>query len=107
MLPSYSHCLLMKYMVAFHFAFDFPFFDLQIIRLFLDCCDGSDEYDTGVNCPNTCLKNQNVFENRIGDHDAETTKMNNSSRQETKNGVDLEDLVQKLKGKTLSTNGGI
>ncbi|KAG1367943.1 glucosidase 2 subunit beta [Cocos nucifera] len=63
-----------------------------------DCCDGSDEYDTGMNCPNTCLKDQNVSENRIDDHDAKATKMNNSSRQETKNRVDLEDLVQKLKG---------
>ncbi|XP_029121018.1 uncharacterized protein [Elaeis guineensis] len=63
-----------------------------------DCCDGSDEYDTGMNCPNTCLKDQNVSENRSGDHDAEATKMNNSDIQETKNRVDLDDLVQKLKG---------
>ncbi|XP_038987530.1 glucosidase 2 subunit beta [Phoenix dactylifera] len=60
-----------------------------------DCCDGSDEYDTGLNCPNTCLKDQNVSENRIVNHDAEAMKINNGSRQERKYRVDLEDLVQK------------
>lgn len=59
-----------------------------------DCCDGSDEYDGATVCPNTCPKDRNDLDIRkLGD-----SKENHVSEQKRISRVDLEDLIQNLKG---------
>ncbi|XP_050383083.1 glucosidase 2 subunit beta [Argentina anserina] len=62
-----------------------------------DCCDGSDENDGSLNCPNTCIMGGNVEYktdhrfSRVQDLGSVDTKL-------TKNGVTLDDFIQKVKG---------
>ncbi|GJN17650.1 hypothetical protein PR202_gb04735 [Eleusine coracana subsp. coracana] len=48
-----------------------------------DCCDGSDEYESGINCQNTCRNINNL--------DVSNVLTN-------KHTIDIEDLIQKLRG---------
>ena len=86
-----------------------------------DCCDGSDEYDGQVKCPNTCweagkvarerlikkirtykegvtMRNQEIEKAKISlaKDEAELTKLKNEEKI-------LKGLVQQLKGKLFST----
>uniref|UniRef100_A0A0E0JNS2 Glucosidase II beta subunit N-terminal domain-containing protein n=1 Tax=Oryza punctata TaxID=4537 RepID=A0A0E0JNS2_ORYPU len=74
-----------------------------------DCCDGSDEYESGIHCPNTCRnrndvrKDDDVGMNRkdvikddgVGRNIKDVTKDNDLGRKHT---LDIEDLIQKLRG---------
>ncbi|KAJ6795194.1 glucosidase 2 subunit beta isoform X3 [Iris pallida] len=66
-----------------------------------DCCDGSDEYDSATVCPNTCPKDQNDLDIRSDHRDLPKlgdSKENHVSEQKRISRVDLEDLIQNLKG---------
>ncbi|TXG55076.1 hypothetical protein EZV62_020332 [Acer yangbiense] len=62
-----------------------------------DCCDGSDEYDNSIRCPNTCVMGGNL-DYKIGSHVSTISNLDSIDAKETKNGVNLEDLIEKLKG---------
>ncbi|KAG7988250.1 hypothetical protein I3843_03G177800 [Carya illinoinensis] len=64
---------------------------------FCDCCDGSDEYDGSINCPNTCVMGGNI-DYKTGSYVPTIRDMSFINEKETKSGVNLEDLIQKLKG---------
>lgn len=32
----------------------------SLFNIFVDCCDGSDEYDGNIFCPNTCVMGGNI-----------------------------------------------
>uniref|UniRef100_A0A251JJT2 Glucosidase II beta subunit N-terminal domain-containing protein n=1 Tax=Manihot esculenta TaxID=3983 RepID=A0A251JJT2_MANES len=56
-----------------------------------DCCDGSDEYDSGINCPNTCVMGGNL------EYRAKNFVSSIDSK-ESKDELLLEDLLHKSKG---------
>ncbi|PKA61232.1 hypothetical protein AXF42_Ash006129 [Apostasia shenzhenica] len=68
-----------------------------------DCCDGSDEYDGSVFCQNTCFKlgakNLNIDDAR---HSTEE-RNDQIEVKESKIMVDMEELVQNLKGLNMLT----
>ncbi|KAF3444033.1 hypothetical protein FNV43_RR13723 [Rhamnella rubrinervis] len=60
-----------------------------------DCCDGSDEYDGTIHCPSTCIMGGNfVYKSDHG-----TSKVSDLSNiyGETKSGMSLDDLIEKLR----------
>lgn len=66
-------------------------------NVFVDCCDGSDEYDGSINCPNTCFTGGNVAYRRIQYGE----KISNRGSIDTKvvlHRLDVADSVQKLNG---------
>lgn len=69
------------------------------LMMLLDCCDGSDENDGTVSCPNTCVMG--------GDFSYQTRNyvsqdnLDSFGRKVTKDVVNREDPVQKVKGKLL------
>uniref|UniRef100_A0A0E0N2I2 Glucosidase II beta subunit N-terminal domain-containing protein n=2 Tax=Oryza TaxID=4527 RepID=A0A0E0N2I2_ORYRU len=74
-----------------------------------DCCDGSDEYESGIRCPNTCRnindvrKDDDVGINRKGVMKDDGVGMNikdvaEDDHHDRKRTLDIEDLIQKLKG---------
>ncbi|KDP31765.1 hypothetical protein JCGZ_12226 [Jatropha curcas] len=56
-----------------------------------DCCDGSDEYDSGINCPNTCIMGGNL------EYKARRF-ISATDAKESEDGLLLEDLLHKAKG---------
>ncbi|KAM2845749.1 hypothetical protein COP1_028160 [Malus domestica] len=62
-----------------------------------DCCDGSDEYDGSVNCPNTCIMGGNIEYKTIHSF-SRVGGLGQIDRKQSKNGVNLDDLIQKLTG---------
>ncbi|KAF8413800.1 hypothetical protein HHK36_001793 [Tetracentron sinense] len=72
-------------------------FSSRVNDLLCDCCDGSDEYDGSIHCPNTCFKDGNVLNNN-DNHNSTKTDMGTIHAKETNSRVNLEDLIQKLKG---------
>ncbi|KAL9342513.1 hypothetical protein Peur_065838 [Populus x canadensis] len=56
-----------------------------------DCCDGSDEYDSGINCPRTCVMGGNL-EYRAGNY------ISRIDLKEPKKGLISEELLQKARG---------
>ncbi|XP_021280466.1 glucosidase 2 subunit beta isoform X2 [Herrania umbratica] len=59
-----------------------------------NCCDGSDEYDGGIMCPNTCIMGGNVefkSESYIS-----TSNLPSTEVKQTMIGINLEDLIQTL-----------
>uniref|UniRef100_A0A3N7G037 Glucosidase II beta subunit N-terminal domain-containing protein n=1 Tax=Populus trichocarpa TaxID=3694 RepID=A0A3N7G037_POPTR len=56
-----------------------------------DCCDGSDEYDSGINCPRTCVMGGNL-EYRAGNY------ISRIDLKESKKGLISEELLQKARG---------
>lgn len=66
------------------------------MRHLSDCCDGSDEYDGGIMCPNTCIMGGNVeykSENYIS-----TSNLHSTEVKQKIIGINLEDLIQTLAG---------
>ncbi|XP_075083054.1 uncharacterized protein LOC107787249 isoform X6 [Nicotiana tabacum] len=61
-----------------------------------DCCDGSDEYDSTVNCPNTCVMG--------GDFSYQTRSYGSRRKHldliggKNANGVNMDDSAQRLQG---------
>lgn len=66
-------------------------------NIFLDCCDGSDEHDGSVHCPNTCVMGGNI-EYMTNSNISTSLDMSSIDAKQTKSGVYMEDLIQKLKG---------
>lgn len=68
-------------------------FSIRLMKLvnFADCCDGSDEYDSGINCPNTCVMGGNL------EYRAKNFVSSIDSK-ESKDELLLEDLLHKSKG---------
>ncbi|XP_051151778.1 glucosidase 2 subunit beta isoform X1 [Andrographis paniculata] len=62
-------------------------FSSRVNDQFCDCCDGSDEYDGTVMCPNTCVMDGGILDGEI-----------NYEGLNTKTGVRMENLTQKLRG---------
>ncbi|KAJ6859225.1 hypothetical protein NC652_041495 [Populus alba x Populus x berolinensis] len=56
-----------------------------------DCCDGSDEYGSGINCPNTCVMGGDL-EYKAGNY------ISHIDMKESKRGLILEELFQKARG---------
>lgn len=52
----------------------------------IDCCDGSDEYESDIRCPNTCKNRKDAMKDDDDD---------NVGRKHT---LDIEDLIHKLRG---------
>ncbi|KAF5481381.1 hypothetical protein F2P56_002038 [Juglans regia] len=72
-------------------------FSSRVNDRFCDCCDGSDEYDGSINCPNTCVMGGNI-DYKTGSYVPTIRNMSSINEKETKSGVNLEDLIQKLQG---------
>ena len=70
--------------------------------MFLDCCDGSDEYESGVHCPNTCRSSRDTAEVDNGVSELSVAQLDGTDVITSKHTVDIEDLIQKLRG-TLSS----
>ncbi|XP_030499925.2 glucosidase 2 subunit beta [Cannabis sativa] len=67
-----------------------------------DCCDGSDENDGGIRCPNSCIMGGNIeykSDNGVSfsNNDEELSTVSNLG-QTKKGGMNLDDLIEKLKG---------
>ncbi|MBA0655840.1 hypothetical protein Goklo_008264 [Gossypium klotzschianum] len=75
---------------------ELPFFFKYILHL-SDCCDGSDEYDGSILCPNTCIMGGNV-EYKTEEYVSTTTHLHSTKLKEMKIGIKLEDLIQTLAG---------
>ncbi|KAK7854175.1 glucosidase 2 subunit beta, partial [Quercus suber] len=72
-------------------------FSSRINDRFCDCCDGSDEHDGSVHCTNTCVMGGNI-EYMTSSNISTSFDMSSIDVKQTKNGVYIEDLIQKLKG---------
>ncbi|PQM41611.1 glucosidase 2 subunit beta [Prunus yedoensis var. nudiflora] len=76
-------------------------FSSRVNDHFCDCCDGSDEYDGSVNCPNTCIMGGNI-EYKTDHHFSRVGglvgDLGHVGAKQAKSGVSLDDLIQKLKG---------
>lgn len=66
-------------------------------NIFLDCCDGSDEYDGSVHCANTCIMGGNT-EYMTSSYISTSLDISSIDVKQTKSEVYMEDLIQKLKG---------
>ncbi|KAG6737948.1 hypothetical protein POTOM_059480 [Populus tomentosa] len=67
---------------------------IQVIKIrvaLLNCCDGSDEYGSGINCPNTCVMGGDL-EYKAGNY------ISHIDMKESKRGLILEELFQKARG---------
>ncbi|KAK3229418.1 hypothetical protein Dsin_001299 [Dipteronia sinensis] len=69
---------------------------ISLVFLLHYCCDGSDEYDNNIRYPNTYVMGGNL-EYKIGSHVSTISNLDYTDAKETKNGVNLEDLIKKLK----------
>ena len=62
-----------------------------------DCCDGSDEYDGYIHCPNICVMGGNS-EYGNGNYNAKISDVSSFAARETKNGVKVEESLHNLTG---------
>lgn len=65
--------------------------------IFSDCCDGSDEYESGLNCPNICHKNGNFLGER-NINELNSMNFEHHTTQGRKSRFDMEDLMEKFEG---------
>lgn len=65
--------------------------------MFIDCCDGSDEFDGSIICHNTCVMGGNVAYNTIN-YGSTTADLGSVDVKVTGKGVISEDSTQKLQG---------
>ncbi|VAH63983.1 unnamed protein product [Triticum turgidum subsp. durum] len=63
-----------------------------------DCCDGSDEYESGIHCPNTCKKRHDAAETDNGVSELSVAHLGGTDIISSKHTLDIEDLIQKLRG---------
>lgn len=69
----------------------------DIINIFVDCCDGSDEYDSPIKCRNTCVMGGNI-EYKAQSYISTVNGAGSIDATETKIPVNKEDLIERLKG---------
>jgi protein kinase C substrate 80K-H len=70
--------------------------------VFIDCCDGSDEYESGVHCPNTCRNRHDTAETDNGVSKLSVAHIDGTDVITSTHKLDIEDLIHKLRG-TLSS----
>ncbi|KAL5226423.1 hypothetical protein ABZP36_014688 [Zizania latifolia] len=63
-----------------------------------DCCDGSDEYESGIRCPNTCRNGKDVTKSDDGGSKLSVAHLDDRDVFSSKHTLDIEDLIQKLRG---------
>lgn len=63
-----------------------------------DCCDGSDEYESGIHCPNTCRKRPDIAVADNGVSELSVAHLDGTDIISSKHTLDIEDLIQKLGG---------
>lgn len=72
----------------------------DIVRV-SDCCDGSDEYESSIRCPNTCVMGGNlnyVYKPRT-EHKSTDRQLNSTNDpKELKTVMNLQDMVKNLQG---------
>ncbi|KAL6504210.1 hypothetical protein OROGR_026133 [Orobanche gracilis] len=68
------------------------------------CCDGSDEYDGTVVCPNTCIMGGNIVYQRIN-YDSVASNMDALNSKKTKHGIKMVDATHKPSGFGLCPDG--
>lgn len=74
----------------------------------IDCCDGSDEYESGVHCQNTCRKRKDIAEADGGGGELSVTHVNATNEFTSKHTIDIENLMQNSNNKDLIQKlGGI
>jgi protein kinase C substrate 80K-H len=73
----------------------------------VDCCDGSDEYESDVHCQNTCQNRKGIAEADDGGVELSVTRLDATNEFTDKHTIDIEnhvhnninkDLIQKLGG---------
>jgi hypothetical protein len=89
--------ILLRLFSAFNFELQFSF------NIDADCCDGSDEYDGTIHCPNTCVMGGNA-ENMYGNYNSKVSDQGIFAEKEVKDGVKSEESVHNVNGKFLSNN---
>ncbi|KAL6573326.1 hypothetical protein OROHE_001785 [Orobanche hederae] len=62
-----------------------------------NCCDGSDEYDGTVICPNTCIMGGNIVYQRIN-YDSVASNMDALNSKKTNHGIQMVDATHKPSG---------
>lgn len=67
------------------------------IIIFVDCCDGSDEYDSSIKCPNTCVMGGNI-EYKAQSYISTINDAGSIDARGAKIPVNKEDLIERLKG---------
>lgn len=91
--------MMLKCFLVFSCVVHFQY--LLLFTIFVDCCDGSDEYDGSVNCPNTCIMGGNIeykTDHRFSRVGGLVGDLGHVGAKQAKSGVSLDDLIQKLKG---------
>ncbi|XP_062221436.1 glucosidase 2 subunit beta-like [Phragmites australis] len=63
-----------------------------------DCCDGSDEYESGIHCQNTCRNIKDSAKADDGGGELSGTHLAATNIFTSKHTIDIEDLIQKLRG---------
>jgi hypothetical protein len=75
------------------FCIFFSFFSLS------DCCDGSDEYDGSIICPNTCVMGGHAEYRRVN-YGSKVNKFGSVGTKQKNVPLNGEDTVQKIQGNT-------
>lgn len=65
----------------------------------LDCCDGSDEYDGSISCPNTCVMGGHT-EHKTLIYGSRVKIFGSRGTKQKRVGFSGEDTIQKLQGNT-------
>lgn len=79
-------------------SLQFTFF---FVKFPLDCCDGSDEYDGTVICPNTCIMGGNVAYHHSVSYGSTIRRQSSDVVKSKKIGLNAEDSAEKLKGNSV------
>ena len=68
----------------------------------IDCCDGSDEYESGIHCQNTCRNIKYIAEAADGGSDLSVTHLDaNTNEFMGKHAIAMEDHIQNNNSKDL------
>lgn len=71
---------------------------------FIDCCDGSDEYESGIHCQNTCRNIKDIAEaddGGGGGGDLSVTHLDATNEFTSKHAIAMEDHIQNDNSKDL------
>jgi len=81
------------------------------VYVHIDCCDGSDEYESGIHCQNTCRNRKDIDEADDGGAELSVTHLDATNEFSIKHTIGIQnlvhnninkDLIQKLRGIALS-----
>jgi len=77
------------------------------VYVHIDCCDGSDEYESGIHCQNTCRNRKDIDEADDGGAELSVTHLDATNEFSIKHTIGIQnlvhnninkDLIQKLRG---------